>query len=104
MSKLPGKEKRLRKPASTKNWEPARLAASAAKIKRYLGRECSKCGGTLRFVYSGACVACKHLSDYTRIKERGERINLWEPGYARISEEDNRAFLSDLAKEKAGWP
>jgi len=80
-----------------------RAEAKAKGEIRYHGHLCKMCGETLRFVSTNACVSCKATADrlrYCRINGE-DRKYLEGGGNATISEQDNRDFLSALAKEKA---
>ena len=90
--------------AKKKPWETERIIAHFSGLRRYDGFACLNCNGHERFTYNNSCAHCKRVSDCQRIinlKEKGFSEKYDEPGTAKISEWDNRKFLSTLAKEKA---
>lgn len=41
---------------------PKRLEAASAGLTRYEGRQCERCGGTMRYVANDGCVPCQNAS------------------------------------------
>lgn len=51
-----------------------RLAAASEGRTTYEGTECSKCGGTLRHVSSGGCVACAKVRGKASAEKTRDRL------------------------------
>ena len=81
----------------------ARVKAAYMGLKRYTGKPCSKCGGTLRYVKARSCVAClaKHMRDYYAARpelKKAERARWYQQNkqYAYLVTKARRAKIKEM--------